>query len=193
MTTDEEVRYVTNIARRIGKNLRVDGLISLSELASEGWIALQEAKKKYAAGRGSALTTYAHRRVVGAMQDYIYRHAPRGYRRKGGAGVPFEWPLEGGVLVCRYDDDRNSTVDDVEHKLELARVNKVVISRRLRARERKILIRRSAGEPLRTLADEYGISRTRVYQIHVAAAQKIRVIVNGGGKKKIIKAKRRKP
>ena len=192
MTTDEEVRYVTDIARRIGKNLRVDGLISLSELASEGWIALQEAKGKYVSGRGSALTTYAHRRVVGAMQDYIYRHAPRGYRRQGGTGVPFEWPLEGGALVCDYHDDRTPVVDDVEHKLELAQVNKVVISRRLRARERKILIRRSVGEPLRALADEYGISRTRVYQIHVAAAAKVKVIVSGGGGKKKIKVKRRK-
>ena len=191
MTTEEEVQYVTYIARKIGKHLRVDGLISLSELVSEGWIALQEAKKKYVSGRRSALTTYAHRRVAGAMQDYIYRHAPRGYRRQGGTGVPFEWPIRGGLLTCDYDDDRNSTVDDVEHKVELAQVNKVVISRRLKARERKILIRRSAGEPLRTLADEYGISRTRVYQIHVAAAAKVKVIVSGGGKKKI-KVKRRK-
>ena len=191
MTTEEEVQYVTNIARKIGRNLRVDGLISLSELVSEGWIALQAAKKKYAAGRGSALTTYAHRRVVGAMQDYIYRHAPRGYRRRGGTGAPFDWPLDGGALVCDYDDDRNSAVDAVEARVELARVNKVVISRRLRARERKILIRRSVGEPLRALADEYGISRTRVYQIHVAAAHKVRLIVSGGGKKKI-RAKRRK-
>ena len=192
MTTEEEVQYVINIARKIGRNLRVDGLISLSELVSEGWIALQAAKGKYAAGRGSALTTYAHRRIVGAMQDYIYRHAPRGYRRQGGTGVPFEWPLEGGALVCDYHDDRTPVVDDVESKLELARVNRVVISRRLRARERKILIRRSVGEPLRALADEYGISRTRVCQIHVAAANKIRVIVSGGGGKKI-KVRRKKP
>ena len=107
--------------------------------------------------------------------------------------MPFEWPLEGGLLMCDYDDDRNSTVDDVEARVELARVNKVVISRRLRARERKILIRRSAGEPLRTLADEYRISRTRVYQIHVAAAAKVKVIVSGGGKKKIKVKRRKKP
>ena len=177
MTTLEEIKYVTDIAMYIGKDLKENGILTIQDLISEGWIALQEMKAKHDPDKGSSLKTFAYDRVRGAMKDLIYSQAPRGYRRQGKTGKPIP------VDVCEYQEHDRPAEDDIESRVELSRVNTVIVSRKLRARERKILVRRSTGEELQPLADEYGISRTRVYQIHREAAEKVRrVIVRREGK-----------
>jgi RNA polymerase sigma factor (sigma-70 family) len=177
MTTLEEIKYVTDIAKNIGKNLKDDGILNLKDLISEGWIALQEEKKKYNPSKGSTLKTFAYRRVCGAMKDLIYSQAPRGYRRQGKTGKPIP------VDVCEYQEHDRPAQDDIESRVELSRVNKVIVSRKLRARERFILIKRAEGEELQPLAKKFHISRTRVCQIRREAAEKVwRVIVRKEGK-----------
>lgn len=178
MSELEEIAYVTKIAHEIGRNLRDDGVLGEGDLISEGWIALQEAKRRYDPCRGSALSTYAYTRVSGAMRDLIYRSAPRGYRRQGGTGEPLE------VSVYEYHD--SPVLDDMEGRVDLARVLAAVASRRLRSRERTIIIRRAAGEALRPLAAKYGVSRTRVCQIHREAAGKVRIALDRKRKRKIV-------
>lgn len=184
MSELEEIAYVTKIAHEIGRNLRDDGVLGEGDLISEGWIALQEAKRRYDPCRGSALSTYAYTRVSGAMRDLIYQHAPRGYRRQGGTGEPLE------VGVLEYHGHESPVLDDMEGRVDLARVLAAVASRRLRSRERVILIRRAAGEALRPLALRYGVSRTRVCQIHREAAGKVRIALDRKRKRKIVVKKR---
>ena len=188
MSELEEIAYVTKIAHEIGRNLRDDGVLGEGDLISEGWIALQEVKRRYDPRRGSSLTTYAYTRVSGAMRDFIYQHAPRGYRRQGGTGEPLE------ASVLEYHGHESPVLDDMEGRVDLARVLAAVASRRLRSRERVILIRRAAGEELRSLAVKYGVSRTRVCQIRREAAGKVRIALAGKRRRKIqVKKKRREP
>jgi len=179
MTTFEEIKYVTDIAMYIGNDLKENGILTIQDLISEGWIALQNEKARYDPNnkKGASLKTFAYDRVRGAMKDLIYSQAPRGYRRQGKTGKPIP------VDVCEYQEHDRPAQDDIESRVELSRVNKVIVSGKLRARERFILIKRAEGEELQPLAKKFHITRTRVCQIRREAAEKVwRVIVRKEGK-----------
>ncbi len=70
MTTFEEIKYVTDIAMYIGKDLKENGILTIQDLISEGWIALQSEKARYDPNnkKGASLKTFAYDRVRGAIQ-----------------------------------------------------------------------------------------------------------------------------
>lgn len=171
----DEIEYVTKIARRIYNSNNCNGL-TVNDLINEGWIMLQEKKQRYNQShpRDATLETYAYKGVKGAMLDLIKSYRPRGYRSQFHAGEPDP------VREIEYDDTLNGAGSDMDTHMEMREANTVIISV-LNRRERVILMERAAGEKLKPLARRERVSRSRIVQIHRAARAKVRrVLVKKG-------------
>jgi RNA polymerase primary sigma factor/RNA polymerase sigma factor len=168
---ESNLRLVTSQARRFADSTG----LPMDELISEGHVALLNAVDKFDHSRGNKFSTYATTAIHHQMVACLHRV------RRDGERMSYQ---QGEMLDAETGDDRS-----VESQAYVAEVGKLLGSMigRLDERERYIVQSRfgiSAGKELKTIksiAEDFGVTKQRVQQLQVRALNKLREMVTDVG------------
>lgn len=176
----DEIKYVRDIAVRL---FRQSKALPVDDLFSEGWIALEEARRKYNPSKNDSLLAYAYPKIHGAMVDAIRRNKPLGYRFPRHERMSKDKRTEdhASAMEVEYEDAYHGKEPEAYTKAEVSEANRVII-KVLKKRERTVLIGRAAGEPLKKFSKQFGVSDTRIVQINREARGKVRKVLVRGKK-----------
>lgn len=166
----ELVHYVANRVRVI-----LPGLLDVEDYVSIGTLGLLEAVDRYEPGRGVSFGVFAYSRIRGAIWDEV-RHVT--HTRKGGRFVPsmsLDMPVEDGA------EDGDTLADTIPHPravdpaiaAERAELRDMVMC--LQPRDRAIVgLCYWMGLSQRQVAGLYGVTESRVSQLHARAMRQLR-------------------
>ena len=155
--TDEQILEGMDMVHRLASRYRLTSL-GYEDAVGAGSLALVEAAQRFDARFGVPFLGYASMRVRGAMAD-AFRAGGRGARAEQ------EVPCDPGDL-CEVVDRR-------AHGHE-ARLDVLAAVAGLRRRLRAVLVRHACGVPHRQIADELGVSESRVSQLLTLARRRVR-------------------
>jgi len=158
------------------------GCIEYDDLVQEGWVGMLQAQQRFIAGVGNAPTLggFAHKRVFGAMVDYVRKTVPGGRRLAGTILVEsLETPiLENLTLGDTLASHANPEQDAIAEE-RAATVQRAV--GQLSARERYIITRYYVeGASQREIAEELRVGQSRVCQILARALLKLQGMLPRG-------------
>lgn len=176
--TPEELRLVRRIAFQVDQNNPQRTLVSFDDLVQVGSLALFRAKERWDAKVGAPFLGYVDQRVRGAMLDEIMR-VTWGPKKKIRAGkVQFPLSLERHLEDHPYwelpapglelEDSREEVWSQLEPLLVL-----------LTTREWEVVERHFfGGELFKDIADDWGVTGSRVSQIWRKALERMREEAN---------------
>jgi len=165
--------------------VRLHGHVDLDTLMSDGYLGLLAAAGRFSASKGVRFSTYAKHRVRGAMldarrdRDWVPRlqrereksgECSRGAQvlslaSTDGSGIPLSDRLAGVPAAASPDDARDALADMLCG---------------LPARARRIMMMRYADDlTMREIGEVFGISPSRVSQIHAGALLQLRRGMSG--------------
>ena len=155
--TEEQILEGMDMVRRMAARYRKTPL-GYDDAVGAGAVALVEAGRRFDPGLGVPFAGYAFLRVRGAMADAC-RSDRRGVRPEA------EVLCDPGDL-CEVADRR-------VHAHEV-RLDVLVAVAGLRRRLRSVLLKHACGMPNRQIADELGVSESRVSQLLSVARVRVR-------------------
>ncbi len=176
-----------HIADRISKRLalKLGRLTEFAEAISIGRLALLVAAHGFDDSRGIPFEAYAAIRVRGAIIDTLCRKGGR--RRAGREPGAFEARFAGAVAcgllpIGVYDEDGTVsalTPENQEQAAELAGLRDLVDACDLSERQAEIVRRyHFGGETMTQIANSYGLTESRVSQVHDQAIKLLRKFAN---------------
>lgn len=131
------------------------------------------------------LVTFANQRIRRAIQWWLYRQdlirIPEGTLRKGrpdtpsGRGVDRLYSRTSSKSRACWRDDRAAIDHGLDNKLTWLPKLRKLLNKKLKARERFVLLDRLDGKTLVTIAQSLGISPERVRQIEESALEKLKL------------------
>jgi RNA polymerase sigma factor for flagellar operon FliA len=176
--TNEEVRTYLPLVERAVRRLayRMPRSVQRDDLVATATFGLFDALRR-SPDRGPAFTYYARLRIEGALKDWLRAQDPlrrRDRRRKWTpplVTVAFD-DLDESVLL-QIDPDSRTPEDELELKARHAALGQAM--RLLPGREARILrLHYFEGMPMEAIGRLLGVSESRVYQLHRAAASFLR-------------------
>lgn len=128
---------------------------------------------KFDVTRKLRFMTYANFWVRYALQQFMIKRQLIQFRENPVAVISIE-PVSDGTECLRQEicAPNSSPAHDMELVDDLTELKRVVD--RLHPKDREVVIRRSQGEKLQSIADSLGLSRERVRQIELKALQRMR-------------------
>jgi RNA polymerase sigma factor for flagellar operon FliA len=196
-TRSAGARLVQHCAARVRRQL--GALVDYDDLVAFGWIGLLEAEAAFDPRRGEAVfSSFAHRRVIGAMMDGVRKMEPLGRRRTflrtmrhdPGDVTQFEKPDVAGLSniigwrACQFlvaaaaaQAENLNPEEAMEHKeqeeLARARLARLPLElRKLPDKQRSLIERHFYGdEPFTKIIAELGASQSAVSHAHRRARQ----------------------
>jgi RNA polymerase sigma factor (sigma-70 family) len=165
------LRLVTSQARRFADSTG----LPMDELISEGHVALLNAVDKFDYSRGNKFSTYATTAIHHQMVACLHR------ARRDGERVAYQ---QGEVLDAEPGEGRS--VESEAYVSEISRLLGSMIGR-LDERERYIVQSRfgvassSDLKTIKTIAEDFGVTKQRVQQLQVRALNKLREMVSHVG------------
>lgn len=168
---------VARIARRL--HSRLSPYASFEDLQGEGWIGAIQAVDRFD-GRGE-LSDYAHRRIRGAMIDYIRVLSNRS-RDDERAGIPIVQPISlSGTTMSRSQKPEQASSEEEDMQIPgpardldrelLAQSKLAALNRRQRYICEQIYW---ADRTQAELSIELGVNHTRISQLHSDSIKKMR-------------------
>ncbi len=127
-----------------------------------GAVALVEAARRYDPGRGVPFAGFARSRVKGAMCD-AYRPHKGSNGGRPGTEVPCD-PETIGLTVC----------DPVAARPD-GHLDLLAAIARLRRRLRRVVVQHARGVPHREIAEDLGVTESRVSQLLATARRRLRL------------------
>lgn len=159
---EEWVRLVWMVASQLAKKARVEP----GELVGEGWKGLMDALRLFDPSKGVKFSTYAPKRILGAMLDARRKEIGRGRSRS--REISFS-ELEDGSPD--WEDPVAPEIEDTSE--ELAKLRRVLegLPERTRA---ALLADRRAGLTLKEVGEQFGVGESRIAQIRKQALVELR-------------------
>ena len=155
------------------------GRVSYEDLVSSGWLGAIWAVDRFDPERSCTLETYADRRIRGSMNDYLRSldRLTRNQRRKVRRGEERSIRVMGLADVREPADPRK----DEGGEAGLYRYDLDLLFRRaaLPARTRRVLEQRAAGETNAEIAQQEGVSESRISQLYAKGMRKMAAAAGG--------------
>lgn len=171
------IPMVSRIADKVAARIPACALVGADDLLSHGMFGLRDAIGKFDPDRGVQFTTYAPRRIHGAMMDGIRNmdYAPRLMRKRG--SVPqkhsIDMPVatnENGNEVRVHDLLPAAAATDVETRDSMA----VILKGFTRAEQMVIRLYYETELTMREIGRAIGFSESRVSQMHAQLLDRLR-------------------
>jgi RNA polymerase sigma factor (sigma-70 family) len=154
------------------------GRVSFEDLVSSGWVGAILAVDRFDPERSCTLETYADRRIRGSMNDYLRSldRLTRNQRRKVRRGE------ERSIRVVGLDGVREPADPRVDLAGTLYRHDLDLLFRRaaLPGRTRRVMERRAAGATNAEIAEQEGVSESRISQLYTLGMRKMLAAAEGG-------------
>lgn len=172
------VRYNTSLVLAMARRSRNSG-VELTELISEGNLALLRCVDKFDASRGFKFSTYACRAILASFS----RAGAKAARHRGQFPTPYDPAMErSDHLERRREELEHECVDELkrilfENSADLSHVERRVLSARFSLDQRSTKARTGRRKTLDQVGDLLGVSKERVRQIQNQAMIKIRAVL----------------
>jgi RNA polymerase sigma factor (sigma-70 family) len=155
------------------------GRVSYEDLVSSGWVGAIHAVDRFDPERSCTLETYADRRIRGSMADYLRSldRLTRNQRRRVRRGEERSIRVMGLEEVREPADPRMDPTGGwtlYRHDLDL-------LFRRagLPPRTRRVMEQRAAGETNAEIAEQEGVSESRISQLYAKGMRKMAAAAEG--------------
>ncbi|HEY6346342.1 MAG TPA: sigma-70 family RNA polymerase sigma factor [Bryobacteraceae bacterium] len=155
------------------------GRVSYEDLVSSGWLGAIRAVDRFDPERSCTLETYADRRIRGSMNDYLRSldRLTRNQRRKVRRGE------ERSIRVVALEEMREPADPrlDPARGPALCRLDLELLFRRagLPPRIRRVMEQRAAGETNAEIAQQEGVSESRISQLYANGMRRMAAAAGG--------------
>jgi RNA polymerase sigma factor (sigma-70 family) len=152
--SEDQILEALPMVRRMASRYRRTPL-GVEDAVGVGALALVEAGRRYDPGRGVPFAGFAFRRVRGALTDAC----------TAGAGTRRCTPDE----EVPWDPDLFREIGDLRSLHQEGRLDILTALAGLRCRLRTVLVRHACGVPHRKIAEDLGVTESRVSQLLTTA------------------------